>query len=352
MRRAILASTIALIIACSGVSARADDDSCSALSAHTQAAIDAITKKYDAMIADQQGQIKKQAQIIEDDAKNDKPDNAVEGVIKFKFKVSSHIETISLDVPEVTVRDKEMSFDLPEVSIKQQTWKYDIPQTKMGMQCIDGPPETVCHMETKNIGFGIKTDIPVCSLRPGKQICTEVPEFYIATTETTLGVPEVAMKTQKIVIGVPEFKMGRQEIKFSVPDLTLVDIEASQKETQKKSDDLTATAKQGSQALAEGMKAEIAKASSDSIAQTMDCERASINAKRNEALATIEKNISVVQAALTQAKAVNAAEFAQSMQATLEKPIASRKETNEAFDKALAQVVMPAANEIPVEPAA
>jgi len=98
----------------------------------------------------------------------------------------------------------------------------------MGLQCIPGPFETVCHMETKDFGF-FKTDVPVCSTRPGKQICTDVPEVFMAPTETTLGIPEVAMRQTKIIMGIPEFKMETQEIKFSVPDFTLRNIEVDTK---------------------------------------------------------------------------------------------------------------------------
>jgi hypothetical protein len=230
----------------------------------------------------------------------------VEGSLKFKIDVSSHLQTIKLDLPTVTMRDHDIILNLPEVTLKQQTWKYTVPQTKMGLQCIPGPPETVCHMETKNFGL-FKTDVPVCSLRPGK-ICTNVPEVWMAPTETVIGVPEVAMRQQKITMGIPEFKMETQEIKFTVPDFTLRNIEVDMQKTKKESDDLNASAQASANELASGMKTEIAKASSDGTAEIVDCQKTSLNGQRAQALNDIDKNISVVQAALQQANSVGATE--------------------------------------------
>jgi hypothetical protein len=108
--------------------------------------------------------------------------------------------------------------------------------------------------------------------------------------------------------------------------------------TKKDSDDLNASAQTGANELASGMKTEIAKASSDGTAEIVDCQKTSLNSQRMQALNDIDKNISVVQAALQQANSVGATELGKSMQASLEKLVAARKELNDQFDGALKQL--------------
>lgn len=335
--KSLKAASAVIISLSASNAALAQQDQCAAISSQTQATINSITQKYNSKIAEQQDAIKAKAAAIEDDANRNKPNNAAEAAIKFKIDVSSHIETIKLDLPTVTIRDQDIIFDLPDVTLKQQTWKYNVPQTKMVLRCVPGPPETVCHNELKDFGL-FKTDVPVCSVRAGKQICTDIPEVYMAPTETVLGVPEVAMRQQKIRMGVPEFKMETQEIKFSVPDFTLRNIEVEMQKTKQESEQLSTTAQEGAKALSSGMKAEIDKASSDAVAGTLECEKKAVNAQRAQALNDVDKNISVVQAALQQAQSVGASALAGSMQASLAKLLEARKSINDQFDAAIKQM--------------
>jgi hypothetical protein len=314
-------------------------DQCSGISASIQSTVDAITAKDNKLTADQQAAIQARASQIEDDANKDKPDNAAEAAIKFKIDVSSHLQKFSLDLPAVTIRNQDIIFDMPETELKQQVWKYNIPQTRMKMQCINKPPETVCHNELKDFGL-FKTDVPVCSLRAGGQMCTQIPEVFMAETSTQLGVPEVTMRQQKITMGIPEFKMERQDFSFTVPDFTLRNIEADMQVTQKESDELNQTAQDGSNALAGGMKSEITKASTDASTAVLGCEKDGINNQRNQALAEIDKNISVVQAALQQAQTVGAATLVASMQDALTKLVTAKNAMNSQFDAAIAGMVV------------
>jgi len=200
-------------------------------------------------------------------------------------------------------------------------------------------------METQDFGL-FKTDVPVCSLRPGQQICTDVPEVYWAPTETTLGVPEVAMRQQKIIMGIPEFKMETQTIKFSVPDFTLRNIEAGVEKTKAESEELNTNATAAANKLTVGMKSEIAKASADGSKATIACQKESLNGQRAAALSEIDKNVSVVQAALQQAQSVGATALASSMQETLTKLLAARKSVNDQFDAAVKQIVASMPNQL------
>ncbi len=324
-RQLPVCTTFLVLSLCGG--AFGQENVCKDAPAQTQPQIDAITKKYNEKLASQGEGIKARAAEIEQDAKKSKPSNVVEGAIKFKIDISSHIETIKLDLPTVAIHDQDLSFDLPEVSMKQQTWKYDIPQTKMDLKCIPGLPETVCHMETKDFGL-FKTDIPVCSTRPGKEICTLISVVFMAPTQTILGVPEVVMRTQKIRMGIPEFKMETQEIKFSVPDFTVRNIEADMKKTKKDTEDLSASAQDGANAVSAAMRTEIAKVSSATVSATLDCQKSALNTQRAQALSEIDKAISVVQAALHQAQAVGAAALATTMQTSLTQLVDSRKKAS------------------------
>ncbi len=316
--------------------AYADEDKCLAISTTTKKATDAITEKYTSLINSTQDKIKTEADAIQSDAKT--PDNAVEGTLKFKIDISSHIETIKLDLPTVTVRNKDIVFGVPEVTMKQQTWKYDIPQTKMVTHCIDGLPETVCSMQTKDFGL-FKTDVPVCSTRKGSRMCTDIPEVWMGTTETVLGVPEVTMKDQKIIIGIPEFKMETQEIKFTVPDFTFRNLEAEMQKTKDRSADLSTRAQTGVKSLSDGMQTEIKKVSKDGVNATIACEKTQLDGRRADAVKELDNNISVVQAALTQANNVKALDLASKMHASLDELVNARKKLNDQFDKAVADMV-------------
>ena len=314
--------------------AAADENACKAVAESMTPKTQEITARYTTLIDAQQNTIKTEADSIQKDAENSKPTNAVEGGLKFKIDVSSHIESVKLDLPTVTIRDQTIFIDMPEVAVRQQKWKYDVPQVTMRQQCINKPPEIVCHNETKNFGL-FKTDVPVCRTRGGGRMCTDIPEVKMATTETTLGVPEVTMKRQRIVLGIPEFKMERQEIKISVPDFTIRDIEADMKSVKERSDKLAASAKDGTDGLTAAMKAEVAKVASDGTSQIMECQKDEISKQQAASLAEIDKNISVVRASLDQANAVGAAEFAKSMNIALTDLIGARSKTVEQFTTAL-----------------
>src|SRR5271166_3587421 len=103
MQLVISAAATALFLMASGV-AFADDDACNNPASQTQSAINAITQKFNAKLADEQNQIKVKASESEEQTNKDKPNNPVEGDLKFKIDVSSHIETMLIRLTPKSTR--------------------------------------------------------------------------------------------------------------------------------------------------------------------------------------------------------------------------------------------------------
>jgi hypothetical protein len=313
----------------------AQEAGCGAVNDAAQSTIKGIQDKYAQAFKDNAAKVTAEAKKIEGEADENKPGNVVEGTIKFKIDVSWHTEKFSLDLPTVTVRDQEMSFDLPEVTMGQQIWKYDIPQTKLETQCVKLNPRITCASR-RQCAFNVCIDVLTGDCTTTfDNMCTDVPVVYMSSTETLLGVPEVAMRAQKIVVGVPEVTMKTTEISFDVPDFKITDIQAEMNKTKDESDKLQTDSKANTDALSQSMQSEIKVATSQVGKDVLTCHRNELEAKRASAIVELDKNISVVQAALTQAVAVGASTMADGMRKSLEDLVSARAKINGQFDTAI-----------------
>ena len=108
-------------------------------------------------------------------------------IIEGAFDADWEITKIAFDVPEVTMKLREMSFHVLKTTFTTKT----IAKTKV--------PKT--YFENKHIGFGIKTKVPVIRWEID-EVKTRIPEFKW---------DETSIKTK-----VPEFKSKRIEWKFHI----------------------------------------------------------------------------------------------------------------------------------------
>jgi hypothetical protein len=138
----------------------------------------------------------------------------------FMMRVEMRRTSFKLDVPETTIRDQEWLFDTPVVILNDKAISFDLPVPVM--RRVRGPdiPRLVCRMETRDIGLGVKLDVPVCynEMEPSY---FDVPSIEMRRQDIVVGMPEVRMQTQRIVVGVPEITMKTQEMSFDVPFVSL-----------------------------------------------------------------------------------------------------------------------------------
>lgn len=307
--------------------------SCVDVQQSTKSKIDGIQVAYAADIKAMENRIKSESEQIKEDSPN--PDNAVEAAISFDLDVSSHNEEFIFHLPEVTVKDQKISLDLPQVTMKEQKWAFDLPATKMKMQCINGIPETVCKMTTRDIGFGVKIDVPECYTRAGKDMCSEIPVFYMERHEAILGVPEFKMDRTDFVMGIPEVAMEEQRIVITIPDFTVKNVKVEADETKKKADELSISAKKESEELAYNLKSEIEQASLGGIRETFDCQRRNLEAQRLSTVAKLDANLEVFSVSLQKAREVGASEIAAQMEKSVKEMGAARDAAESKFQEAM-----------------
>lgn len=94
---------------------------------------------------------------------------------------------VSFDVPEVTFKNRELSFNTVKTTFRNKV----IAKTKV--------PKT--YFEVRNIGFGIKTKVPVVRMEM-EEVVAKVPEFKWERTS--------------FVTKIPEFTNERVEWKFHI----------------------------------------------------------------------------------------------------------------------------------------
>ena len=138
----------------------------------------------------------------------------------FVIKIEMIRTEFKLDLPGITVKDQRWSFDAPEVTMKDKEMSFDLPVAKLERRRGPDVPEMVCRIETREVGLGVKIDVPVCDLR-NKETYLDVPVIVMETKRIVVGLPEVVMKRQEVVIGVPEIRMETQSFSFDVPRILI-----------------------------------------------------------------------------------------------------------------------------------
>lgn len=127
------------------------------------------------------------------------------------FVVETKMNTvkISLDLPQVTIKDQDWIFDLPAVTVKDTDIIFHLPSIRMKRVKTGEYPEFRCG------GFP-----PECKVT-WSPIYVDVPEPFMEEHRIVIGIPEFYMNEQKFVVGVPEITMEQQDISFDLPSITI-----------------------------------------------------------------------------------------------------------------------------------
>ena len=122
----------------------------------------------------------------------------------FTLEIGMKRETVSLNVPQVTVKTKAFSFDVPTVIMRDKDLIFDVPQSEI--RTVRGP------------------DIPTISTRWEQRcigpVCTDVPIIVTGSQPTYYDTVVIVMRPIRIVIGVPEVTMDRHDWAMDVPEFT------------------------------------------------------------------------------------------------------------------------------------
>ena len=102
---------------------------------------------------------------------------------------------ISLDLPEVKIVDQRWVIDLPQVTMKDQSIIFHTPSIRMETQKTGEYPETRCTMVTKDIGLGVKIDVPECTVW-WSPIYIDVPVPFMQEHTIIMGIPELGFRAQ------------------------------------------------------------------------------------------------------------------------------------------------------------
>ena len=190
--------------------------------------------------------------------------------------VNGRIETdmvplsISFDLPEVVMRNKEISFDVPQVTHELKTMSFKLPKTSMKPHIVGHKPEiTVRGLKVYTKWTEIITDLPVVTMVL-HEIKTKIPKVTVGRMRIVVKLPEVTMKTREFSWGMPSVRVSdaKQEIGKLESEMKYV------------SDKLNATT--------DAMKAEIDSATRDILAEQrsklvaeFDSARAELLSQRN-----------------------------------------------------------------------
>nr|GFD20512.1 hypothetical protein [Tanacetum cinerariifolium] len=190
----------------------------------------------------------------------------------------------SLDLPQVTMKDQSIIFHTPSVRMKTvKTGEY---------------PETTCRMKTKNIGFGIKIDVPECTVT-WSPIYIDVPEPFMEEQRIVMGIPEFRMDRTEFVLGIPEFTMKTQSFSLDLPQFTVKNISVEANKAKEKGDLLGNEAHIRSEKLKSNFKENAKLELGADVTALFDCYQSELMQRKNDALKQFENGVNLIQSTIT-----------------------------------------------------
>jgi len=252
---------------------------------------------------------------------DDAPDGGVLMAIDLDIDVKWETVTVSLDLPEVSMKLQEWSLDLPQVTMKDKRIVFSTTSSRMVNKKVGQYPEV--H------GWTIKW----------KDIIISVPEFFQQDHEIIMGIPEVRMDTTSFKLDVPEFVMRTQEIKFDLPQITVKSVQAEARLLKEEAE--AKAAEMGKEIAA--MRARVLGRGGEKVVAASNtfftCLRTQIQMKRDETAALFEPGIAMVQQALSKLQDVSATAPADEMRQRLNELIAKKEAATANFDAAIRQII-------------
>lgn len=260
-----------------------------------------ITEGTNALVGKLTEQSKQLASEIQNRAKEITPDIDTTGPdvwIGMDIDVSWKRVDFSLDLPEVTVKDQTWSLDLPQVTVKDQAIIFDTPSVRMKTVKTGEYPETFCTMTTKDIGLGIKIDVPECTVR-WSPIYIDVPEPFMQEQRIVMGIPEFRVDRTEFVLGVPEFEMKTQKFSLDLPQFTVKNISAEASKAKDQGDALTQEANVRAAKLKEHFKENAKFELGGDVTALFDCYQKELMDKKNEAMTQFENGLNLIQGTIS-----------------------------------------------------
>lgn len=214
------------------------------------------------------------------------------------FDVTWKRVDFSLDLPEVRLVEQRWALDLPQVTMKEQRLVFDIPSVRMTTVKTGEYPETTCRMVTKDVGLGVKIDVPECTVR-WSPIYIDLPEPFMERQEIVLGIPEFRMERTEMILGIPEFTLKTHRFSLDLPEFKVKDIQVEASRARERGEALARDAKERSAKLRERFRAEAKVDLGGDVTALFDCYQNEMMQRKNEAASQFDSGINLLQGTLT-----------------------------------------------------
>jgi hypothetical protein len=261
---------------------------------------EAVTKKANALIAqlseksqDLATDIKNKSKDIDPNVDTTGPDAWVGGDIDIRWERVD----FSLPIPEVTIIDQKWILDLPQVTIKDQEIIFHTPSVRMKMVKTGEYPETTCRIVTKDIGFGVKIDVPECTTT-WSPIYMDLPEPFMQEQRIIIGIPEFKMDRVELILGIPEFKMTTQHFILDLPQVTVKNIKVEAKKAQEKGEALSKESRVRGMKLTEEFKENAKLELGQDVKELFYCYEQDLIQQKNSAMKSLEDGVNLLQATI------------------------------------------------------
>lgn len=260
-----------------------------------------LTERANALVGKLAEDSKALAADIQEKAKDIDPDIDTSGPdvwIGMDIDVSWKRVDFSLDLPEVKMVDQKWALDLPQITMKDQAIIFHTPSVRMKTVKTGEYPETTCRMVTKDIGFGVKIDVPECTVR-WSPIYIDVPEPFMEEQRIVMGVPEFRMDRTEFILGVPEFTMKTQNFALDLPQFTVKNISVEANKAKEKGDLLSQEATTRGAKLKESFKENAKIELGADVTALFDCYQSELMQRKNDALKQFENGVNLIQSTIT-----------------------------------------------------
>lgn len=256
-----------------------------------------LTERANALVAKLSEESKTLAAEIQERAKDIDPDIDTSGPdvwVGLDIDVSWKRVDFSLDLPEVKMVDQNWSLDLPQVTMKQQEIIFHTPSVRMKTVKTGEYPESFCRMVTKEIGLGVKIDVPECTVR-WSPIYIDVPEPFMQEQRIVMGIPEFKMDRTEFILGIPEFTMKTQNFALDLPQFTVKNISIEANLAKEKGEALSQEASTRGAKLKENFKENAKVELGTDVTALFDCYQADLMQRKNEAMKQFDNGVNLIQ---------------------------------------------------------
>jgi hypothetical protein len=119
---------------------------------------------------------------------------------------------MKFDLPQVVMKTQTMSLDVPQFTIRDQDFTFSTPSVHLVDRVVGQYPEF--HGPFNIVMKDIIISVPEPFMEE-QRIIVSIPEVTMATTSISLDIPEVTMETVEWILQVPEVRMG--DITLGIP---------------------------------------------------------------------------------------------------------------------------------------